>query len=65
MVIAEYDPLRDEGLAYAHKLKEAGVKVTTSIHPMMHGYINFVVRLKEAQTSVQEIAHFTKEVTAS
>jgi acetyl esterase len=28
IAVAEYDPLMDEGIAYAHKLREAGNRVT-------------------------------------
>jgi acetyl esterase len=38
-VIAEYDPLRDEGLAYASRLEQAGVPVTVRIFDdVTHGF---------------------------
>ena len=35
---ANYDPLRDEGKAYANKLKEAGVKVVYGNYENVHGF---------------------------
>ena len=39
VIVGDYDPLRDEGLAYAARLVEAGVMVTTKIQPQCHGAI--------------------------
>ena len=41
VVTAEYDPLRDEGWAYADRLREVGVEVST-VHydSMMHGFMS-------------------------
>lgn len=38
--ISVADPLRDEGLAYAERLTEAGVEVRTDLMPMLHAWFN-------------------------
>ena len=42
VVTAGFDPLRDEGLAYAERLEAAGVPTTSRHHPdMIHGFFSW------------------------
>jgi hypothetical protein len=43
VLTAEFDPLRDEGLAYAERLAEAGVRVTQENYEgMIHGFFGML-----------------------
>jgi acetyl esterase/lipase len=54
---AEQDPLRDEGRAYAWRLREAGVHVRWTEYPgMPHGFISLPGLCDPAREAVAEIA---------
>jgi acetyl esterase len=66
VIIAEYDPLRDEGLAYAEKLSAAGVDVTVRTYDdMLHGFFtmpNFIQRGNEA---IADAGAFVRQTVAA
>jgi acetyl esterase len=54
---AGFDPLRDEGEAYARLLTEHGVAVTSHRYPsMIHGFFNMVGVGREAKANTADIA---------
>lgn len=60
MVICGWDPLKDEGRAYAAKLAAQGVPVTIKEHPgMIHGFMN----LTAMSNAAREAIHAAGEVT--
>jgi len=61
ILTAGYDPLRDEGRAYAHKLQAYGIDTTYSHYEgMIHGFIRMTARLDQAQKALEEVSSIIK-----
>ena len=62
ILIAEFDPLRDEGIAYAARLEQAGVKVKTSIYKEMpHGFFQMAGYIDDGKQAIAEVAKAIKD----
>jgi acetyl esterase len=55
VITAEYDPLRDEGEAYAARLREAGVPVELDRHPLLHGFVSMTAT-RSGRRGVERVA---------
>ncbi len=66
MCTAEFDPLRDEGEAYAKRLQQAGVSTSlTRYAGLIHGFISMGLVAPKAQAAVDEaVAALAKGLSA-
>ena len=55
LAIAGFDPLRDEGIAFARRLEEAGVPVSLRLHPgLVHTFANLTAICPTARQAMLE-----------
>ncbi|WP_428483269.1 alpha/beta hydrolase [Rhodopila sp.] len=66
VITAEFDPLRDEGLAYAQRLREAGVVVKSSHYQgMIHGFFWMAGAVQRGRDLIAELANELREQFAA
>jgi acetyl esterase len=69
VAVAEYDPLHDEGAAFAARLTDAGVDVALKSYPgLVHGFLSLPVASPVIEAALQDTARrlrqsLTKEAT--
>lgn len=57
VIVAGFDPLRDEGLAYADALRDAGVPVVVDrVGSMIHGFINMLLISETARRAADRMS---------
>lgn len=65
IIVAEYDPLRDEAIEYAEKLKKEGALVKLSQYKgMVHGFFQLGGIINEGNMAIEEVAEFLKQQLA-
>jgi len=58
VITAEYDPLRDQGEAYANRLRDAGnAVVSTRYGGMFHGFFGMQAFIEPAELALDEAVH--------
>lgn len=62
VILAEHDPLRDEGEKLAKNMKNSGVAVKNSLYKdMVHGFMHMGIILPETQLAIKEIGEFVTQ----
>jgi len=58
ILVAGHDPLRDEGVAYAERLRSAGVPTELELYEdMVHGFLSFSRSLDVARKGLEDAGH--------
>jgi len=66
MVTAGYDPLHDQGEAYAKRLGEAGVKIDYHCYEgMIHGFFGMTGILDQGKVLIQQVSNYLQQAFSS
>ena len=66
VITAEYDPLRDEGIAYAERLRAASVPVTHRHHEdQFHDFFSFVNLIDAGNEAVERVGAEIRTMVAA
>lgn len=61
LIVAECDPLRDEGVAYGEALQMVGTDVTsTLVAGQMHGFVKYFDRMQAARQAIAQSGEFLR-----
>jgi acetyl esterase len=61
IITAEYDPVRDEAMAYAKKLRYANVQVTEKLYPkMIHGFFQMGGVIDQGREAIATVAGYIR-----
>ncbi len=61
IVLAEFDPLWDEGRAYGEKIKAVGVPVEIQNYPTIHGFTDKINEFDVCDKAIENIAQFLRK----
>jgi len=62
IILAEHDPLLDDGKQLSENMKNAGIELKTSFYKdMVHGFMHMGELLEEVQSAVDEMASFVHQ----
>jgi len=62
VIVGEYDPLRDEGIAYAKRLREAGNQVQLTLYNgMIHAFFSLSRIIDKAEQAMSEVSNALKQ----
>ena len=63
VIVAEYDPLRDEGIAYAERMHAAGVHVELANYDgMVHGFLSIADAVDMGKAAIDQVTSALRKV---